>query len=156
MSRNKEGEAMCDTIQTRTGISMSLYLSQMRVFLDSMQKKGFPRGKLIRSPHQPGTFPLNKKKKSRACSFEGCFLSSLLHPPLISSSAFVAGLLPPAERAGCTPGACSCQGPRTHPTAARPSSRCLRPASPQPCSITSGTSGAPARREGLGNQVQPK
>lgn len=60
-------------------------------------------------------------KESRACSFEGCFLSSLLHPPSISSLAFVAALLPPAERAGGKPGdpapaaLRSCQGPRTHP-----------------------------------------
>lgn len=106
------------------------HFDQARVFRDSVQKKGCPRGRLIRSPHQPSTFPLNKKK-SRACSFEGCFLSSLLHPLLIFSSAFVAGLLPPAERAGCKPGepapAALLPGPQAHPAAAGPSSRCPSP-----------------------------
>jgi len=58
MSRNSK--AICNTVQTHTYIYI---FYQARAFLDSVQKKGFPRGRLIRSPHQSSTFPLNKKKK---------------------------------------------------------------------------------------------
>lgn len=78
-------------------------------FWTRCKRRAFPEKGSLEVLTAPVPFPSlqiifkKKKKKSRACSFESCFLSSLLHPPLISP-AFVAGLLPPAERAGREPG----------------------------------------------------
>lgn len=94
-------------------------------FWTQCKRRAFPEESSLEVLTSPAPFP-SIKKKSRACSFEGCFLSSLLHPPLISSSAFVAGLLPPAERAGCKPGA------RSNSTPARAPRRIPRQPGPPP------------------------